>query len=341
MIHIDLKYINQCSFKFDLFKRKDDYLFNFRCPICGDSTKKKNKARGYIYKKGNGMFYKCHNCGFGSTFGGLLKQTDQNLYNEYVLERYSSGVSGRKADKDPDFKFEAPQFNNADRLIDKVLDRVDKIYEQCEMSDSTHIVIDYLKKRKIPKDKWNRLYFIDDISKIHQLAPKYKDRIKTKEPRLIMPFFDTEGKLTALNMRDLGNSSLRYILVKINEDAPTIFGLDVISNDTTVNIVEGPLDSLFLPNCIACAGTSFNKIGKLNIPNRRIIIDNQPKNKEVCRIISDFIDAGENVVIWPDNIEEKDINDMVLAGLDVEDIINYNTFNNLEAKLRFSKWKKI
>jgi hypothetical protein len=101
------------------------------------------------------------------------------------------------------------------------------------------------------------------------------------------------------------------------------------------------LDSLFLPNCIACAGTSFNKIGNLNIPNRRIIIDNQPKNKEVCRIISDFIDAGENVVIWPDNIEEKDINDMVLAGLDVEEIINYNTFNNLEAKLRFSKWKKI
>jgi len=334
MLHIDLKYINQCSFKFDLFKRKDDYLYNFRCPICGDSTKKKNKARGYVYKKGNGMFYKCHNCGIGLTLGGLLKQVDPGLYSEYVLERYSSGVSGRKADKDPDFKFEEPKFNTNDKLIDSLMDRCDKL-------DEDHDVIKYLSERKIPKNTWRRLYFIDDISKVGQLAEKYKERIKTQEPRLVMPFFDVDGKLTALNMRALGESSLRYILVKINEEAPTIFGLDSISNDTTVNIVEGPLDSLFLPNCIACAGTSFNKINSLNIPDRRIIIDNQPKNKEVCRLMGSFIEDGESVVIWPDTVKEKDINDMVLAGLDVENIINYNTFNGLEAKLRFTKWKKI
>ena len=339
MLHIDLKYINMISHRFERFKRKDDYLFNFRCPICGDSSTKKNKARGYLYKKKNDMFYKCHNCDAGKTFGGLLKMTDPLLHKEYVMERYSEGVAGPRANKTPEFNFKPPVFNTPkDGLIDKLMDRVDKLHEQCELTDSNHIAVDYCKKRKIPKEKWDRLYHIDDISKIHQLAPKYKDRIKTTEPRLAIPFFNEQGKLTGMTLRDYANSSLRYIMVKIVEDAPTIFGLDCISKDKPVKIVEGPLDSLFLDNSIACAGTAFNKI----IPgeNDIIVIDNQPKNKEVCDVLHKHISKGHKVVIWPDNIEQKDINDMVMANLDVEEIINYNTFQNLEAELKYTNWRK-
>ena len=342
MLHIDLKYINMIAHRFERFKRKDDYLFNFRCPICGDSSTKKNKARGYLYKKKNDMFYKCHNCGAGTTFGGLLKITDPLLHKEYVMERYSEGVAGPRANKTPEFDFKPPVFNTPkDGLIDELMDRVDKLHEQCELSDSNHIAVDYCKRRMIPKEKWDRLYHIEDISKIHQLAPKYRDRIKTNEPRLAIPFFDSNGKLTGLTLRDYGNNPLRYIMVKINEDAPTIFGLDCISNDTPVKIVEGPLDSLFLDNAIACAGTSFSKIDTLNLPQDRIIIvDNQPKNTEVCNIVHKLIKSGERVVIWPDEILEKDINDMVLNGVAVEEIISNNVFHNLEAELRFTNWRK-
>ena len=342
MLHIDLKYINMISHRFERFKRKDDYLFNFRCPICGDSSTKKNKARGFIYKKKNDMFYKCHNCDAGKTFGGLLKITDPLLHKEYVMERYSEGVAGPRANKTPEFDFKPPVFNTPkDGLIDELMDRVDKLHEQCELSDSNHIAVDYCKRRMIPKEKWDRLYHIEDISKIHQLAPKYRDRIKTNEPRLAIPFFDSNGKLTGLTLRDYGNNPLRYIMVKINEDAPTIFGLDCISNDTPVKIVEGPLDSLFLDNAIACAGTSFSKIDTLNLPQDRIIIvDNQPKNTEVCNIVHKLIKSGERVVIWPDEILEKDINDMVLNGVAVEEIISNNVFHNLEAELRFTNWRK-
>ena len=342
MLHIDLKYINMIAHRFERFKRKDDYLFNFRCPICGDSSTKKNKARGYLYKKKNDMFYKCHNCDAGKTFGGLLKMTDPLLHKEYVMERYSEGVAGPRANKTPEFDFKPPVFNTPkDGLIDELMDRVDKLHEQCELSDSNHIAVDYCKRRMIPKEKWDRLYHIEDISKIHQLAPKYRDRIKTNEPRLAIPFFDSNGKLTGLTLRDYGNNPLRYIMVKINEDAPTIFGLDCISNDTPVKIVEGPLDSLFLDNAIACAGTSFSKIDTLNLPQDRIIIvDNQPKNTEVCNIVHKLIKSGERVVIWPDEILEKDINDMVLNGVAVEEIISNNVFHNLEAELRFTNWRK-
>jgi len=343
MLHVDLKYINMISHRLDRFKRKDDYLFNFRCPICGDSATKKNKARGYLYKKKNDMFYKCHNCGAGTTFGGLLKIVDSLLYPQYVMERYQEGVAGPRANKDPEFKFEPPDFasKTTNRLIDSLMDRVDKLAEQAELSDSHHIAVDYCKRRKIPRKKWDRLYHIDDISKIHQLAPKYKDRIKTQEPRLAIPFFNKDGVLTAISLRDYGFSPLKYILVKIVEEEPTVYGLDVINYNEPVKIVEGPLDSLFLDNSIACAGTSFNKIESLDLPEDRIIIvDNQPKNKEVCNVIHKLIHSGERVVIWPEHIMEKDINDMIVNGVNVEDIISNNVFHKLEAELRFTQWRK-
>ena len=285
------------------------------------------------------MFFKCHNCDAGKTFGGLLKITDPLLHKEYVMERYSEGVAGPRANKTPEFNFTKPNFDHLhdEKLIDSLLDRVDKLSEACG-DTHTHIAVDYVKSRQIPKDKWKRLYHIDNISNISQLAPKYKDRIKTTEPRLVIPFFDENGRMTGLTLRDYGNSSLRYIMVKIVDDAPTIFGLDVISKEKPVKIVEGPLDSLFLDNSIACAGTAFNKI----IPgdNDIIIIDNQPKNKEVCDILHKHISQGHKVVIWPDNVEQKDINEMVLANLDVEDLISNNVFQSLEAELKFSNWRK-
>ena len=147
--------------------------------------------------------------------------------------------------------------------------------------------------------------------------------------------------MTAVSLRDYADSPLKYILVKVNEDSPTIYGLDVINYNKPVKIVEGPLDSLFLDNAIACAGTSFNKIESLNLPEDRVIIvDNQPKNKEVCNIIHNLIKAGEKVVIWPDDVEQKDINDMILADVDVENLISNNVFHNLEAELRFTNWRK-
>ena len=325
------------SHRFDRFKRKDDYLFNFRCPICGDSSTKKNKARGYIYRKKNDMFYKCHNCDAGKTFGGLLKITDPLLHKQYILERYSEGVAAPRANKDPEFEFKTPEFGAPDRLIDKLMDRVDTL-------DATHIAVEYCTQRQIPKEQWHRLYHIENIKDICQLNPKYKDRIKSDESRLAIPFFNEEGILTAVTLRSYGTSPLRYILVKINEDSPTVFGLDCISKSKPVKIVEGPLDSLFLDNCIACAGTSFNKIETLNLPEDSIIIvDNQPKNKEVCKIIDSYIKAGKRVVIWPDNILEKDINEMILAGVqavNMEEIISNNVFQNLEAELKFINWRK-
>ena len=72
----DTTYLLQLSPRLDRFKKVRDYLWNFRCPHCGDSQKHKNKARGYVYRKKTDLFYKCHNCGMGQSVGNLIKDID-------------------------------------------------------------------------------------------------------------------------------------------------------------------------------------------------------------------------------------------------------------------------
>jgi hypothetical protein len=71
------------------------------------------------------------------------------------------------------------------------------------------------------------------------------------------------------------------------------------------------------------------------------IYDNEPRNTEILSRISRVIEDGQKVIIWPSTIKEKDINDMVLSGLDVQSVVESNIYSGLEAKLKFTAWKKV
>jgi hypothetical protein len=335
-LYIDTKYLTQISHKFEIFKKKNDYLWNVRCPICGDSQKNKRKMRGYFFRKDNDLMYKCHNCGHGAHFGTMLKQMDTLLYKEYVLERYADGGNRKKFGTERTVKevvkIEKPEVSLWTQLMDCLYDL-----------PADHEVIEYVNGRGLPKDSHKRLYFVDNIKNVVQLNYKYKESIRTEEPRLAIPFVNENGKLTALSMRGMRGEALRYILIKIDEDAPTVYGMDNVDKTLPVTVVEGPLDSLFIKNSIACAGTSFNKIEELGLDkdNTRIVFDNQPKNAEVCKLVEKYVGMGYKVVIWPETIGEKDINDMVIAGINVQDIIDSNTYQGLSARMKFTSWRKI
>ena len=335
-LYIDTKYLTQISHKFEIFKKKNDYLWNVRCPICGDSQKNKRKMRGYFFRKDNDLMYKCHNCGHGAHFGTMLKQMDTLLYKEYVLERYADGGNRKKFGTERTVKevvkIEKPEVSLWTQLMDCLYDL-----------PADHEVIEYVNGRGLPKDSHKRLYFVDNIKNVVQLNYKYKESIRTEEPRLAIPFVNENGKLTALSMRGMRGEALRYILIKIDEDAPTVYGMDNVDKTLPVTVVEGPLDSLFIKNSIACAGTSFNKIEELGLDkdNTRIVFDNQPKNAEVCKLVEKYVGMGYKVVIWPETIGEKDINDMAIAGVNVQDIMDSNTYQGLSARMKFTSWRKI
>ena len=92
---VDSKYIGLVSSRLQKFKKVKSDLYNFRCPICGDSQKNKNKTRGYLYPVKNNTNFKCHNCGASMSFNNFLKELDSVLYKQYTLEKFKEGHTGK------------------------------------------------------------------------------------------------------------------------------------------------------------------------------------------------------------------------------------------------------
>jgi hypothetical protein len=126
----------------------------------------------------------------------------------------------------------------------------------------------------------------------------------------------------------------------INDDAPKIYGLDDIRTRDPVYITEGPFDSTFISNSIAMCGADAD-VRRWGVDDPIWIYDNEPRSHEIVKRISTTIDRGEKVVIWPNNIHEKDINDMVMAGHDVQSMVELNVYSSLKAKLQFNTWKRL
>ena len=322
MDHIDSKFIGLVSSKLDKFKRVKANLYNFRCPICGDSKKNKSKTRGYIYAVKVNTNFKCHNCGASMSFNNFLKKVDPAVHKQYVMEKFKDGHTGRNFVVDePVIKFEAPKFK-----------RKIKLPKASEHPRSAG----YLTARKLNPDHF---YYAENFKKfVNTLKPTFDD-VKHDEERIIIPLY-YEKNLIGLQGRSINPNPVKYITVMLDDDAPKIYGLDNIRRDAPVYVTEGPFDSTFIRNAIAMCGADAD-VGRWGISNPVWIYDNEPRNREIVNRISKTIDAGESVVIWPERIDDKDINDMVMSGHDVQNLIELNTYSGLEAKLKFTTWKKI
>jgi len=322
MDFIDVKYINLISSRFQKFKRVNNNLYNLRCPICGDSKKNKNKARGYLYQVKNNTNYKCHNCGINISFNNFLKQLDSNIHQQYTFEKFKEGKTGKNfVVNTPEFKFQIPMFKTSLNLPKA---------SEAEESKS------YLEKRKLNPDKF---YYASEFKKwVNSIKHTFKDTDKD-ESRIIIPLY-YQKELIGIQGRALNSNSIKYITVMLRDDAPKIYGLDEIEKNKNVYITEGPFDASLISNAIALCGADGN-LDEFNFRNRIWIYDNEPRNSEIHRRIQKCIDNGEKVVIWPFSIKEKDINEMILSGLNVQEIIESNIYSGLEAKLKFTAWKKI
>ena len=159
---------------------------------------------------------------------------------------------------------------------------------------------------------------------------------------MVIPFRDSNGDIFAYQGRAFGKEKPKYITIILDESVPKIFGLDRVDPSRDIFVVEGPIDSLFIENCIAVAQSD------LRVPQYKdkavLVPDNEPRNREIIKQLERAVDEEYRVVIWPDYVRQKDINDMVLSGLDaleIKNIISKNTFQGLSAKIELQKWKRI
>ena len=321
---IDSKYIGLVSSRLQKFKRVKADLYNFRCPICGDSKKHKNKARGYLYQVKTNTNFKCHNCGASLSFNNFLKQIDTPLHKQYVMEKFKEGFAGGR-----NFVVEEPKFEFKQPVFRKKLD--------LPKASEVKIAKEYLEKRKLDPSKF---YFTYKFKEWTNTQKQTFDTIGRDESRIIIPLHDAEKNLIGFQGRSLGPNSVKYITVMINEDAPKIYGLDKIDNEKPIFIIEGPFDATLVQNAVAMCGSDLD-IRSFGWSDYIYVYDNEPRNREIVNRIAKTIDRGDKVVIWPTTVEEKDINDMVLGGQNVMSVLESNTYSGLQAKVKFNNWKKI
>ena len=289
----DTKYIGLVSSRLPKFKKVKPDLYNFRCPLCGDSQKQKNKARGYIYAKKADANYKCHNCGASTTFSNFLKTLDSTLYKQYIFEKFQTRNTGKGSIfEEPKLEFKKPVFR-------KKLD--------LPKASEVKIAKQYLENRKLDPTKF---YYTDKFKEWTNTQKQTFDYIGKDEPRIIIPMYDTEHKMIGFQGRSLIPNSVKYITIMIDEEAPKIYGLDKINKEKPIYIIEGPFDASLVENSIAMCGADVD-IGSLCWSDYIYVYDNEPRSREITDRIRKTIDRGDKVVIWPTSIEEKDVNDMI------------------------------
>jgi hypothetical protein len=218
--------------------------------------------------------------------------------------------------------------------------------QRLDTLEENHMCVAYVRTRKIPESAYPRLYYVENFDAwLKEIDPTATSVPKDK--RLIIPIFNAKGGLIGVQGRTLEDHHLRYITIKLDKDVERLwYGLEQEFNSETIFVVEGPLDSLFIPNCVAMVGINDTGCIPKAIRGRKIIfaIDNEPRNDAVVNRMQNMIDAKRDIVVWPETIKEKDINDMVLAGhtpIELVDIMKINSCNGLEAKLKLNTWKKV
>jgi transcription elongation factor Elf1 len=341
MSFIDSKYIGLVSSRLQKFSQKKQGLYNFRCPYCGDSQRHKNKARGYLYKYKNDHNFKCHNCGVSKSFTHFLKDLDVALHDQYVMERYKNGLTGKASNTaDPTFNFQEPKFfkksENSQTLKNIDLPTLAELNKE-------HPARKYVEDRKIPQKFLSELYYCEKFKEwTNQQKYTFKS-LEYEEPRIIIPLVN-KGKFFGFQGRSLEkNSQVKYITVILDETHPKIYGLDKVDWNEIVYIVEGPFDSMFVENSIAMVGADMDHLFFISNFDCDFVMvyDNEKRNKQIVERIEKAIDSHFSVVIWPSDFKEKDINDMVLSGHDVNHVLKYNTYSGLEAKAKLISWKRV
>jgi len=335
-IALDEKYVSLLSNQLLRFKitRRNPFQVNFRCPYCGDSKKDLRKARGYVYEKNSNLWFSCRNCSKSTNVPALIKHVDQRLHTEYVKEKYQNEPSVKVPLQT---KIEVTEIVNDIALLS-----IDKL-------DPSHTAYKFLEKRLIPKKNWKKLFYTDKFFTFsNSLEPgKFsKAVLKHDEARIVIPFYDKHHKLITIQGRALGDSKAKYITIKIDKTQPHIFGGDTVNHSKRIYIVEGPFDSMFLPNAMAAAqsdlASAMIEYGADPSEDYVLVFDNEPRNKDICRLMKKAIVDGWKICIWP-LIFAKDINEMVLSGITASTVqhdIDERTFKDLRATLELGRWSK-
>lgn len=308
-----------------LVRRPEGY--NFRCPVCGDTSDNPNDRNAWILT-GGGYWYHCFKgrCGTSQSLLSYLKVNEPAIHSNLIFNGF--------------VKKEAPKKRKVSTGIQK---KVAPSGQYCFDSGELLSILDghptctealrQVRARRIP-EKFYSKWFVS-IKDERFLIPnggkgnKYSNRI-------IIPYYKLGGTWKYFQGRSLlKNCKMRYLSAP-NSIEKDFFRIDWLDTKKPFYLLEGPLDSTFIDNSVAFSGTGGLKRLLSEYPeitkykqnavfiwdNTSIGIDGEAVDEAGRKMLEMTASQGFSYFDW-DAVESKngekikDINDLVLHGKNV------------------------
>ena len=340
---IQYKYITLVGQYLTGFKQVGNNLWNFRCPICGDSERKATKKRGYIYLKDNSYRFHCHNCGKDMALKNFLYNVSPELYKEYTAETLFGKL---KQDDTETIQQECMKQSKCIKINqEKYLTNL------TELPDDHPAIVYVRDVRRIPRIRWNRIHWTENFQELinEHFGDKYKNsNLPTTGIVFVVHAF--ASKVSGIENIPVIGYQLRSVdpncpkskrfVTCIESQKTGVYGIEHIDWSKQIFVTERPIDSLFIPNCIAVMTSALYRV---KIDDAIYVNDCEPRNKEIVKQIERAINQGCRVTLLPEKYFSLDINDIVckynLSENDLVLLLKSNTYQGVGAKIHFSNWR--
>jgi hypothetical protein len=283
------------------------------CPICQEGKSKGKKQRCYLYYYGDNLMVHCFNCGIHHHFNNYLKIYFPHLYKQYMLD---SGIF-----KNTFNPVEKPKELKLFTIKDLKLNFIPITESKKGMA--------YLYRRGIDT-KYFKLFY-------------YTKNYRNFGEGIIIPFWFNDEKIYGFQYRNLDKKLFHIYLPEQNKGYKIY---NYFTKAKEVYVFESVFDlmsnNIPIENKISSFGSDID-VEKLNKFKKVIFcFDNDETGLKKAK---KYAELGYNIFIWPDNIKQKDFNDIlqqaIKKGKDpkkvrdkITKIIQENTFDPISALVR-------
>lgn len=330
-LFVDSTYIGMMGPKLSLFRRQKQNLYNFRCPICGDSASNQYKSRGYFYlnDSGDGFNYICHNCGASQSLYTFIKLLFPEYLKAYSFEKFMQNGSRSS------FVEEAIPF--------KKLEAADDLVLPVDMLSDDHPAVSYLlNERRLPRRLLEKFFYVDEYVSWLKQTTKNDDIKISEHPRILIPYVDDNDNIYRYIARSIDPKITPKYLYTDVDVGSSFYNWYNVDRSRRVHVFEGAIDSMLIDNSIAIGNAKYSRGDLSSLSDYVIVPDNEPRNFFVVKSIEKAIDAGHPVCIWPEYYG-KDINAAIISGYSpefIQDVIDQNVYSGIRAKLKLDRWRK-
>ena len=235
----------------------DSLQLQFSCPQCQERDGYHERRKYHLEINLALGVYNCWKCSsIDDSMHGSIYKLIRKYGNKELLKQYKDAVSDFKKSSIYQINFTENDFKgDYEELIDEGLELPKGYTPLQKENDANKRPLEYLQKRGLD---WP---IIEDF---HIGYTTYQEDNKKVSNRIILPSYDAYGKLNYWTGRDFTNNSKRqrYDNPKIDRKG-IIFNEEKVIWNADIVLVEGPFDSIVVPNSIPLLGKQLNSGYKL------------------------------------------------------------------------------